>query len=126
MITTTLRMVMLVAIVIYFSLLLHLLKKKSLNLKYTLLWIFSGLLMMLLAVFPQVLNWFASFVGVYEPTNALFAIIFFCIIIILMSLTSIVSKMNEKIKRIIQTIALVEKRVREVERSGNNDRDEEK
>lgn len=123
MITTTLRVAMLIAIVIYFVLLLHLLKKKSLNLKYTLLWIFSGCLMLFLSIFPQLLNWFASLVGIYEPTNALFAIIFFCIIIILMSLTSIVSKMNEKLKRIIQTIALVEKRVRELEKSS---KDEEK
>lgn len=115
MITTTLRVAMLVAILVYFSVLLHLLKKKSLNLKYTLLWIFSGIVMLLLAIFPQFLNWFSGLIGIYEPTNALFSIIFFCIIIILMSLTSIVSKMNEKIKRIIQTIALVEKRVRELE-----------
>lgn len=71
--------------------------------------------MLLLSIFPQFINWFTGIVGIYEPTNALFAIIFFCIIIILMSLTSIVSKMNEKIKRIIQTIALLEKRVRELE-----------
>ncbi|WNX84089.1 DUF2304 domain-containing protein [Agathobaculum sp. NTUH-O15-33] len=115
MITNTLRVAMLIAIMIYFALLLHLLKKKSLNLKYTLLWILSGILMLLLGIFPQFINWFAGLVGIYEPTNALFAIIFFCIIIILMSLTSIVSKMNEKIKRIIQTIALLEKRVRELE-----------
>lgn len=123
MITTTLRVAMLIAIVIYYALLLHLLKKKSLNLKYTLLWIFSGFLMLMLAVFPQFLNWFTNLVGIYEPTNALFAIIFFCVIIILMSLTSIVSKMNEKIKRIIQTIALVEKRIRELE---SLDKDKEK
>ena len=115
MITTTLRAAMLIAIVIYFVLLLHLLKKKSLNLKYTLLWIFSGFLMLLLAVFPQLLNWFSGLVGIYEPTNALFAIIIFCNIIILMSLTSIVSKMNEKNKRLIQSIALLEKRIRELE-----------
>lgn len=76
---------------------------------------FSGCLMLALALFPQILNWFAALIGIYEPTNALFALIFFCIIIILMSLTAIVSKLNERLKRLIQSVALIEKRLREQE-----------
>ena len=75
MISTTLRIVMLVAVAVYFYLVLRLLKKKSLNLKYTLLWLLSGIIMLILAVFPQILNGFATAVGIYEPTNALFAVI---------------------------------------------------
>lgn len=74
--------------------------------------------MLILAIIPQILNMFANLVGIYEPTNALFAIIFFCIIIILMSLTAIVSKLNEKSKRLIQKIALLEERVRQLEELG--------
>ena len=116
MISTTLRIVMLVAVAVYFYLVLRLLKKKSLNLKYTLLWLLSGIIML-----PQILNGFATAVGIYEPTNALFAVIFFCIIIILMSLTAIVSKLNEKSKRLIQSIALLEKRVRILENEKDGD-----
>ena len=112
---------MLVAVAVYFYLVLRLLKKKSLNLKYTLLWLLSGIIMLILAVFPQILNGFATAVGIYEPTNALFAVIFFCIIIILMSLTAIVSKLNEKSKRLIQSIALLEKRVRILENEKDGD-----
>ena len=121
MISTTLRIVMLVAVAVYFYLVLRLLKKKSLNLKYTLRWLLSGIIMLILAVFPQILNGFATAVGIYEPTNALFAVIFFCIIIILMSLTAIVSKLNEKSKRLIQSIALLEKRVRILENEKEGD-----
>lgn len=116
MITMRLQIAMLLAVVLYFVLVFHLLKRKSLNLKYTLLWLFSGVVMLLLAAFPHVLSVFAAIVGIYEPTNALFAVIFFCIIIILMSLTAIVSKLNEKSKRLIQSIALLEKRIRDLEK----------
>ena len=98
----------------------RLLKKKDLNLKYTLLWILSGCVMLLLAVFPGILNWMATLLGIFEPTNALFATIFFCIIIILMSLTAIVSKQNERIKRLIQSQALLEKRVRKIENNSDD------
>lgn len=71
--------------------------------------------MLMLAVFPKILGWFAALVGIYDPTNALFAFMFFCVVIILLSITAIVSKLNEKSKQIIQSIALLEKRVRELE-----------
>lgn len=115
MISKTLQIFMLLAIVIYFLLLFHLLKRRRLNLKYSLLWIFSGILMLVLALFPQILDLFAHTVGIYEPTNALFAMLLFCIMIILMSLTAIVSKMNERIKQLAQYAALLEKRVCEWE-----------
>lgn len=122
MISKTLQIMMLIAVALYFIIVLFLLKKRSLNLKYTLLWLLSGGIMLLLAVFPQILNMFANIVGIYEPTNALFSIICFCIIIILMSLTAIVSKLNEKSKKVIQKMALLEKRVRELEEGSEQER----
>lgn len=116
MIGTRLRAAILIAVFIYFLLIFKLLKKKSLNLKYTLLWLISGLMMLLLAVFPGILDDFAILVGIAAPTNALFAMMFFCVIVILMSLTAIVSKLNEKCKRLIQSVALLEKRLREMEK----------
>lgn len=78
----------------------------------------SGVVMLVLAVFPQILGWLAALVGIYDPTNALFAFMFFCVIILLMSITAIVSKLNEKSKQLIQSVALLEKRVRELEDEG--------
>ena len=115
MISTKLQILMLLAIALYFILLWILLRKRSLNLKYTLLWIFSGAVMLVMGVFPGVLSWISNKIDIATPTNALFAIMFFCVLIILMSLTAIVSKLNEKNKRIIQTIAMLEKRIRELE-----------
>lgn len=115
MISTKLQIAMLIAVGLYFLIVFRLLKKKALNLKYTLLWLASGIIMLALAAFPQMLGWYAALVGIYEPTNALFAFMFFCVIIILMSITAIVSNLNEKNKKLIQSIALLEKRVRELE-----------
>ena len=107
-----LQVTMLIGIGLYFALLIYLLRKKSLNLKYTLLWLFSGIVMLVFALAPKLLTLTAKFLGIYEPTNALFAIMSFCVIIILVSLTSIVSKLNERVKRLAQTIALLDEEVR--------------
>lgn len=116
MISKKLQFAMLTAVGLYFLMVFLLLKRKSLNLKYTLLWLFSGVVMLVLAAFPRLLDWFAALVGVYDPTNALFAFMFFCVIVILMSLTAIVSKLNEKSTRVIQNMALMERRIRELEK----------
>lgn len=115
MISRKLKIAMLIAVSVYFVIVFQLLKRKTLNLKYTLLWLASGIIMLALAVFPQILVWFAALVGIYEPTNALFAFMLFCVIIILMSITAIVSKLNERNKKLIQSVTLLEKRVRELE-----------
>ncbi len=120
MITAKLRILLLIAVGVYFILVFQLLKRKTLNLKYTLLWMASGLVMLVLVLFPQLLQSFSSFVGIFDPMNALFSMAFFCVIIIAMSLTAIVSKLNEKTKILIQTIALLEKRVRDLERFEND------
>ena len=115
MISAKLQIIMLLAVAVYFILLWYLLKKRSLNLKYTLLWIFSGFVMLLMSIFPNLLSWISEQIDIATPTNALFAMMFFCVIIILISLTAIVSKLNDKSKTLIQTVALLEKRIRELE-----------
>jgi type II secretory pathway component PulJ len=42
------------------------------------------------------------------------------VVIILLSLTSIVSKQNERIKTLVQANTLLEKRIRELEEPGGN------
>lgn len=113
--SNTLQIFMLVAVAIYFALLFYFLRRKRIILKYSLLWMFSGVVMLLLAVFPKILDWAAKIVGIASPVNALFAIALFCVIIILMSLTSIVSRLNDQLLQLAQANALLEKRVRELE-----------
>ena len=111
MINATLRLVILVAIALYFAFLLRLLKRRRLNLKYALMWIFSGVLMLALDCFPEFVRLLAKLLGIGTPVNAVFTICAFCGMMMLMSLTSIVSKLNRQNIRMIQTVALLERRL---------------
>ena len=115
MLGAKLQIAILIAIFIYYMVLLSLLKKKTLSLKYTLLWLVAGLILLIFAVAPQLLGMFTAVLGIQVPTNALFAIVSFCSIMIMISLTAIVSKQSERIKRLTQSIALLENRLREIE-----------
>ncbi len=114
--TVYLRIVLGIVVVIYFLLILHFMKKKMLSLKYTLLWLFSGFAMGILVLFPGLLDAFVKAVGIETPMYGLFVFAIFFILIIAMSLTAIVSKQTERIKDLAQDNAVLEKRVRELEK----------
>ncbi len=92
-----------------------LLKHKKLYLKYALLWMLTGLVMLLLALFPGILGSVFELLRIQVYSNGIFAILLFFFLVILMSLTSIVSVQNSKIRRLVQESAILEKRVRELE-----------
>jgi len=115
MIPLVLQLASLVGILIYFAVIFCLLKRQFLLLKYTLMWIFSGLVMAIVVIFPGLLEKFSELVGISTPSNALFAALIFIILLILMSLTSIISGLSTTNIKLIQSVALLEKRVRDLE-----------
>lgn len=106
---------LIIGILFYLMIIMMLIKKEQLNLKYTLLWLFSGLIMVILAAVPQISVFIADIMGVATPANAVFVIEGLFALLIILSLTSIVSTQMLRIRRLTQTQAILEKRVRELE-----------
>lgn len=121
MLPVNLRVMLIIAVCFYFILILYFLKKRALELKYTLLWLLAGVIMGLVVVFPKFLFRFTKLLGIVSNMNGLFVLCIGFIIIILMALTSIVSKQTMKIRALIQENAMLEKRVRELEDEVNNE-----
>ena len=115
MIPVTLRVVLIIAVISYFIIILTFLKKKALALKYTLLWLAAGVVLGIMVIWPNTLTWFIHLLGITGNMNGLFILCIAFLMMILMSITSIVSKQTEKIKNLTQTISKMEKRIRELE-----------
>ena len=113
--SASMRYAILLAIAVYFIILIAMLKKKRLTLRYSLVWLFSGVVLLLLLLFPGLLEAATALLGFQVPSNALFAVLFFFVLMILMSLTYITSRQSEYIKRLVQYTALLEKRLRDLE-----------
>lgn len=111
----TLRLVLVIGLLIYFFAVYKLLKKKKLALKYSLLWLFVGAVMLVLVIFPDLLLIVCGLFGIAEEMNGLFTFAIGFILMLLMSLSVIVSKQSERIKNLVQDNALLEKRIRELE-----------
>jgi len=115
MITQRLQWFAIIVGVIFLVMMIELIRKNRVTLKYALLWLFSGLVLLVLAIFPQVLNWIAGLIGVYSPVNALFAILLCCGLVLMISFSVIVSGNKKAVVRLTQKISLLENRIRELE-----------
>ncbi|WP_027206073.1 DUF2304 domain-containing protein [Butyrivibrio fibrisolvens] len=112
-----LTMVLILAIVFYFIIILSLLKHRMLNMKYTLLWLLTGVVMLILVIKPMIVVQFKGLVGITDNMNLLFIVFIGFLIMLVLSLTSIASRQQQRITRLIQAQGLLEKRVRELEES---------
>lgn len=117
----TLSAVLMLGILFYFWILCRLLKMKVLELKYTLLWMLTGAGLAILAVFPDITYTLSAFIGVKMPVNAMFLLMVAFLFFIVLSITVIVSRQSERIKRMAQKMALLEKRVRDTEKREKNE-----
>lgn len=121
MIPSTLRITLCVAVICYFVLILYYLKKRMLELKYTLIWLFAGVVMGVMIFFPELLVVFVKMLGIESNMNGLYVLCFAFTIAILMTLTSIVSRQTMKIKILIQELSMMEKRIRELEEQNSKE-----
>ena len=117
MISDRLQIVAIIVTIVFFFCLIRMLKKNDFALKYSLLWLLSGAIMLVLAIFPGILDWFASLIGVYSSVNALFAVLICCGIMLMISFTSIISKEKKEIVRLVQEMAVLDNRLRELEKT---------
>lgn len=117
MIPATLRISLIAAVLCYFIVILYFLKQRALNLKYTLLWLVAGFVMGLLVAIPELLVAIIRLFGIQDNMNGLFIFMIGFIILILLSLTSIASRQNGKLRKLTQELAILDKRVRELEQS---------
>jgi hypothetical protein len=112
----TLRILFIVLIAAYFVVIFYYLIKKKMNIQYTLGWLGLGILMLIITVFPGIIAFVAGILAIHDETNLVFLVEGTVILMILISITSIISRQNEANRSMIQTIALLEKKVRELEK----------
>lgn len=116
MIPSHLRLTLIIVLVSYFIVILYFLKQKALNLKYTLLWLVAGAVMGILVVVPELLTQIIHLFGIQDNMNGLFLFCIGFIVLILLSLTSIASRQNRKLRTLTQELAILDKRVRDLEK----------
>ena len=111
-----LRILLILGAIALFGMIVWLIKNKKIEVKYSIIWLAFSATMILFAVFPYLVLVLGDISGVANPVNFIFMTLFVFILLILLSASAVISGFSTKIKRLAQANALLEKRVRELEK----------
>ena len=111
-----LRVLLILGAVALFGMIVWLIKHKKIEVKYSIIWLAFSATMILFAIFPYLVLVLGDISGVANPVNFIFMTLFVFILLILLSVSAVISGFSTKIKRLAQANALLEKRVRELEK----------
>lgn len=107
------QVIIAIAIVLALCVIVNMIRKKALELRYALAWLLVGLGTLILDLFPGLMTGLAKFMGIAVPSNMLFFLGFCFALIIIFVLTVAVSRMSIRIKNLTQEMALYEKKEKE-------------
>lgn len=98
---------------ILLTVILIILKKGRIPVKYSLIWLFSSVLILLLALFPNMFWMISKMMGFVTMSNMIIGIFIFILLIITLSLTVIVSGQKKKNTLLIQEISILKEKIGE-------------
>jgi hypothetical protein len=101
---------------------LELVRRRRLMERYALLWLFSAVVILGLAVWTDALNVLARALGIVAAPNALFFVAVAFILLLLLHFSAAMSRLTDQAKVLAQRYSLLDERLREVERqTGHRD-----
>ncbi|MCX0356050.1 DUF2304 domain-containing protein [Clostridium perfringens] len=112
-----LQCIILSVCVLFTIYIINMINKENLELKYALTWLFSSFGLIIIAIFPQILEWISIILHILSPVNALFLIMIFFLLVIIFTLTIALSKCKKQIISISQEVGILKEKI---ERGENN------
>ncbi|RTQ93156.1 DUF2304 domain-containing protein [Lysinibacillus telephonicus] len=107
MITIRLQLVLLALTIISLFILIRMIARYKLDLKYSLLWLLLGGGFIIFTIFPTTVYYIAKFLSIETPTNALFLLGILFLIAIVFSLTIAISNASNNIKKLSQELGVL-------------------
>jgi hypothetical protein len=102
-----------IAAVILLLVIFELIRSRRLQERYALLWLLTGIVIFVLAVWRGLLSKFADAVGIAYPPSALFILASLFVLVVLLHYSTVISKLSEQNMRLAQRLAILENRLGE-------------
>lgn len=99
------------------AVILSLLLRRKLREKYAILWLLVGFAMLVLAVIPPLLGWFADLLGVAVPSNLVFALAMGLLILVAVHLSWELSTAEDEVRRLAEEVAILRNAIERIEDS---------
>lgn len=104
--STILRILLIIASICLMCWILHKIKELKVKMESAIYWIIFSFGLLILAVFPQVSFYLSDLFGVMSPSNLVFLVIIFALLIKVFTLSTAVSQLEEKITVLAAEIAV--------------------
>ena len=102
---TRVQVVAIVGSALLFFFVLELLRRRRLAEPYAILWLIASVVLLVLSVWDDLLDSLAELVGIATPANALFVVGFGFVLVLLLSFSSVVSRLTRENKLLAQEVA---------------------
>lgn len=101
--------------VLVFAVVFEMVRRRRLRERYAILWLGAALVLIVLAVWTQLLTTVSSAVGIATPSNAFFVIAFAFLLLLLLHFSAVVSRLGDETRVLAQRLALLEERQRDAD-----------
>lgn len=106
MMTFYLRLFLLIASLLFMFVVYSAIAQKKLSVRDSLTWLLFSILLLGMAIFPQIVNKFMRLVGIATPSNFVFLFAIIILSLISFTLSMQVSGLNRDVRRLIQMNAI--------------------
>lgn len=99
---------------------IELVRKNKLQERYSLLWIFMSIILLILSSTPKIINALSDLLEIKNPPSLLFLFGLVYLLIYSLHITIVVSRQSEKITKLTQEIALIKHEMEQDKQNKNN------
>ena len=104
--TVKVRLLLVIGLVCVLVMIINMVRKRQLELKYVLGWLGCDFVLLLFAIFPGLMVGLSNFLGIYAPVNMIFFLGFLFSLILVFTLTVALSRVTARVRRLAQIEAL--------------------
>ena len=101
--------------ILFILIILKLVREEKLDEKYSILWLFTGLIILIVSIFPNILTALAQLCGVYYPPALLFLLAIIVLGTCIIHVSVVITKQNKMIVRLNQEIGIIKEKEEKVE-----------
>ena len=97
--------------IIFIIFILNLVRKNKLDEKYSILWLFFGIVILIVSIFPKIIEKISGWFGVYYPPALM---LLFAVLIIgayIVHITMVITKQNKMIIKLTQELAILKEQL---------------
>ncbi|MFC6354804.1 DUF2304 domain-containing protein [Luethyella okanaganae] len=94
---------------------IEMLRRRRLRERHAVWWLIAGSLALIIGIFPSILDWAATLIGVGQPTNLVFFVSIAILFLVCIQHSSELTDLENKTRTLAEMSALQDLRIRELE-----------